>query len=304
MEENRAHHPRYRYSGLFIDISVSTLIFCVVALVMFFGLESRKPHFIFIIYCAFATTFLLAVIALIGFPLLSRKTILPCVNLWAPRHILGILNRNNYKMRISFKLLLGCLMIALPVGVALFNVPLCLVNNPPSMLCIANNDINLRLLYSYAFFIAIYGHCNFSQLGAWPKTAQAIFTAFIFLFTTWLVFLLFKIKKKEKFRFCQNNIDYIIKLNSISGEEEDGVLHDDYANPFSFSTSNLRPDSGISSVNVAYTKCNQTQPYWANRYFGSPLFIWELILDTALAVILVAFLNYQVVIVYLKEMNL
>lgn len=97
LEENKKNHPRYRYSGLFIDIFVSALIFCVVSLVMFFGLENRKHHIIFILYCALATTFLLAVIVLIGFPLLSRKTILSCVNLWAPRHILGTIKYNNIK---------------------------------------------------------------------------------------------------------------------------------------------------------------------------------------------------------------
>uniref|UniRef100_A0AC35UAH6 Guanylate cyclase domain-containing protein n=1 Tax=Rhabditophanes sp. KR3021 TaxID=114890 RepID=A0AC35UAH6_9BILA len=35
------------------------------------------------------------------------------------------------------------------------------------------------------------------------------------------------------------------------------------------------------------------QPNWAYEHFGSPLFVWELVVDVTLAVILVAFLNYQ-----------
>lgn len=81
-------------------------------------------------------------------------------------------------------LFLGCFLIGLPVGVAVFNMVLCTETDPPHMFCIANSQINKRLLYSYVFLISIYAHCNFSQLGAWPKTLQAIFVAFFFLAST------------------------------------------------------------------------------------------------------------------------
>lgn len=139
--------------------------------------------------------------------------------------------------------------------------------------------------------VALYAHCNFryksfnpflnvfmdnfSQLGAWPKTAQAVFITSVFLFSAW---------------FCQHNIQYIKSLdtslkttrldsNKIGSNKPPNLLGDHYSSLF---------DS------QKLFKCNVTQPTWADGQFGSPLFVWELFLDFALAVILVAFLNYQV----------
>ncbi|VDK27845.1 unnamed protein product, partial [Anisakis simplex] len=39
--------------------------------------------------------------------------------------------------------------------------------------------------------------------------------------------------------------------------------------------------------------CNETLQKWVFGEFGSPIFIWEIFLDIFLAVVLVAFLNYQ-----------
>lgn len=40
--------------------------------------------------------------------------------------------------------------------------------------------------------------------------------------------------------------------------------------------------------------CNGTVPLWALGKFGSPISLYEMFVDVILAVILVAFLNYQV----------
>lgn len=88
LEENKTYNCHFRYSGLFIDIFVSALIFFIVSLVMFFGLENHKPNIFFIFYFPFATIFLLIIIFLICFPYLNQK-ILSCINLWASYHILG-----------------------------------------------------------------------------------------------------------------------------------------------------------------------------------------------------------------------
>lgn len=66
------------------------------------------------------------------------------------------------------------MLIVLPVGVALFNIPSCFYNQK-SIICLSTTEIiNQRLLYSLVMLIALYAHCNFSQLGAWPKTAQCM----------------------------------------------------------------------------------------------------------------------------------
>lgn len=86
--QQQIHRPRYRYSGVFIDILVSALIFGTVAAIMFFAIQPPRPSYI--IFCAVGGLFLLSVLMLVGVPLLSRKSILPCVHRWAPRHILGM----------------------------------------------------------------------------------------------------------------------------------------------------------------------------------------------------------------------
>uniref|UniRef100_A0A914NIY6 Uncharacterized protein n=1 Tax=Meloidogyne incognita TaxID=6306 RepID=A0A914NIY6_MELIC len=79
-----------------------------------------------------------------------RRPILPWLHQWGPRHVLG------------------ALLIALPVGVALFNIPLCLDKiiyyyPPPNapIICIHPGQLVLRLLYSYVLLLALYTHCNF-----------------------------------------------------------------------------------------------------------------------------------------------
>ncbi|KAI1721567.1 adenylate and guanylate cyclase catalytic domain-containing protein [Ditylenchus destructor] len=259
--EAAKNNPRYRYSGVFVDIIVSAVVFCITSGVMFAGLN-REPSPFFIVYFATALMIMLAVICLVGIPLLSRRTIMPSskINLWWPRHILG------------------CLLIALPIGVALFNMPFCLNTSPSFMLCIPTEGINQRLIYGYIFLVAIYAHCNFSQLSAWPKTAQGLVMAVVFLVTTWL---------------CQNNLDYIRRLDALfSGESNVGwneeTIRKHEPPPFSVFTTSMHPDSASSMQS-----CNRTQPHWSHGQFGSPLFLWELILDVVLAAILVAFLNYQ-----------
>uniref|UniRef100_A0A915NKL3 Uncharacterized protein n=1 Tax=Meloidogyne floridensis TaxID=298350 RepID=A0A915NKL3_9BILA len=167
------HRPRYRYSGVFIDIFVSAFSFVVCAILFLVqpGIELSPP---FLVYISVAAIFLTAVIILVGLPLLSRRPILPWLHQWGPRHVLG------------------ALLIALPVGVALFNIPLCLDKiiyyyPPPNapIICIHPGQLVLRLLYSYVLLLALYTHCNFSQLGAWPKTGQALAVALVFLLSTW-----------------------------------------------------------------------------------------------------------------------
>lgn len=170
--------PRYRYSGVFIDILVAAVIFLVVA--VFTLLSITPPSTAYILYCIVAAAFVVATVFLIGVPMLSRRAILPCVNHWAPRHIIGTL-RLLLCLSTRTNQTLGCLLIGLPVGVAFFNIPLCTDTDPPNSLCVPPEAIHKRLVFSFVLLIAIYGHCNFSQLGAWPKTAQAVAVAAAFI---------------------------------------------------------------------------------------------------------------------------
>uniref|UniRef100_A0AC34PUL0 Guanylate cyclase domain-containing protein n=1 Tax=Panagrolaimus sp. JU765 TaxID=591449 RepID=A0AC34PUL0_9BILA len=242
VRDQHARRPRYRYSGVFIDLLVSAIIFTVVSATMFLNIHPASTPYV--IFCIIASIFLLIVIGLIGFPLLSRKSILPCVHTWGPRHILG------------------CILIGLPVGVALFNISFCTEMYPPSLFCISYSQINKRLLYSYVLLISIYAHCNFSQLGAWPKTAQAIVVAVLFLVTTWI---------------CQFNLDSIRSFSDQS------------------SRANFDPNQTwlLLGETIASKPCNHSQAAWSYGIMHSPLFIWELAVDVVLAVVLVAFLNYQ-----------
>uniref|UniRef100_A0A914NMR8 Uncharacterized protein n=1 Tax=Meloidogyne incognita TaxID=6306 RepID=A0A914NMR8_MELIC len=174
------------------------------------------------------------------------------------------------------------LLIALPVGVALFNIPLCLDKiiyyyPPPKapIICIHPGQLVLRLLYSYVLLLALYTHCNFSQLGAWPKTGQALAVALVFLLSTW---------------FCQHQLDFIRSLGADSTS----------LSPFHSlieASKNSNSSSSIyfhDSIQPHPLPCNTSQqPVWSAGNFGSPLFLWELVLDVVLAVVLVAFLNYQ-----------
>ncbi|KAE9417941.1 hypothetical protein Angca_007328 [Angiostrongylus cantonensis] len=205
---------QYRYSGVFIDILVAAILLLVSSIAVFTS-PSTIP-LSFIIYFCFALTTVITAISLIGFPLLSRKTILPCVNLWKPRHIIG------------------AVLIALPFGVALCVMPLCVLDECPAVPLMP-----ARLLFSYIMIVALFAHCNFSQLGAWPKTIQCIFVGLIHISAVY---------------YCQINIQRIDPQTSCD---------------------------------------NGTYVIFFNISFASTFFIWELILDVVLSIILVGFLNYQ-----------
>uniref|UniRef100_A0A914I6Y5 adenylate cyclase n=1 Tax=Globodera rostochiensis TaxID=31243 RepID=A0A914I6Y5_GLORO len=262
-KQQRSRRPRYRYSGVFIDIFVSALLFIICSF-LFIIQPNIALSLPFLLFIAVASVFLAGVIVLIGLPLLSRRPILPCLHQWAPRHVVG------------------ALLISLPVGIALFNVTLCISTSPNGSLCISNRQFALRLLYSFTMLLALFAHCNFSQLGAWPKTCQAIAVAVIFLLSTW---------------FCQQQLDNIRRLNdALMRNSGDGQPHLQQ-----LQQQQQQQPSAVDPVALLalgqpvadVRQCNRTQPYWSAGQFGSPLFIWELVLDVALAVILVAFLNYQ-----------
>ncbi|CAJ0578607.1 unnamed protein product, partial [Mesorhabditis spiculigera] len=207
----------YRYSGVFIDMITAGGLCLVSAIVVLLSLHTFPIQFL--IYIAFALTIVFAAIGLIGIPLLSRKSLLPCVNLWLPRHIIGLF------------------LIALPVGVAICIVPLCAFDKCPTM-----DLLSIRITFSYLMILALFAHCNFSQLGAWPKTLQCIIVGLIH------VGALF---------WCQQN--YRQRLPMVEKCAADNI----------------------------------TSPWAISTEFGSPLFFWEIILDVLIAIILVAFLNYQ-----------
>ncbi|KAJ1367192.1 hypothetical protein KIN20_028054 [Parelaphostrongylus tenuis] len=205
---------QYRYSGVFIDILVAAALLIVSSVAVFMS-PSTVP-FAFIIYFCFALATVTAAIGLIGFPLLSRRTILPCVNLWKPRHVIG------------------AVLIALPFGVALCVMPLCILDECPAVPLMP-----VRLLFSYIMIVALFAHCNFSQLGAWPKTIQCIFVGILHISAVY---------------YCQINIQRIDPQTSCD---------------------------------------NGTYVIFFNTSFASTFFIWEMILDVVLSIILVGFLNYQ-----------
>ncbi|RCN49459.1 hypothetical protein ANCCAN_04400 [Ancylostoma caninum] len=163
------HTTQYRYSGVFIDILVAAILLVVVSAAVFMS-PSAIP-LSFVVYFCLALTTVIAAIGLIGVPLLSRKSILPCVNLWQPRHIIG------------------AVLIALPFGVAVCVMPLCILDACPTVPLMP-----IRLLFSYIMIVALFAHCNFSQLGAWPKTIQCIIVGLIHISAVY---------------YCQTNIDRV-----------------------------------------------------------------------------------------------
>uniref|UniRef100_A0A1I7XSA6 adenylate cyclase n=1 Tax=Heterorhabditis bacteriophora TaxID=37862 RepID=A0A1I7XSA6_HETBA len=194
--EDNDDSSQYRYSGVFIDILVAALILVVVSAILFMSL-SPLP-FIFLLYFCIALTTVVAAVGLI----------------------------ESYSS--------GALLIALPVGVALCVVPLCMFEGCPSVALLSS-----RLLFSYIMILALFAHCNFSQLGAWPKTLQCIFVGLIHVAAVY---------------YCQLNIDNL-------------------AEPV---------EQCVNESRAAF-----------DPSFGSPLFIWEIVLDVGLSIILVGFLNYQ-----------
>ncbi|KAK5967650.1 Adenylate cyclase type 9, partial [Trichostrongylus colubriformis] len=214
---------QYRYSGVFIDILVAALLLVVVSIAVF--MSSSAIPMSFIVYFCLALTIVIAAIGLIGVPLLSRKALLPCVNLWQPRHII---ERNADKQFV------GAVLIALPFGVAVCVMPLCILDECPTTPLMPT-----RLLFSYIMIVALFAHCNFSQLGAWPKTIQCIVVGLIHISAVY---------------YCQANILRLLPQTWCANETSAGF----------FDTS-----------------------------FSSSFFIWEMLLDVVLSIILVGFLNYQ-----------
>ncbi|KAK0416611.1 hypothetical protein QR680_012590 [Steinernema hermaphroditum] len=211
--------PRLRYSGVFIDILVAAITFIVVSIFMFVSIPSASIEYV--IFTAAAGAILFVAVVLIGVPMLTRRSVLPCMNTWLPRHVLG------------------CLLMSLPLGIALFNHPRCdlLSDNQK---CVGQDDVLYRLLYSYVLLVTIFAHCNFSQLSAWLKTLVVIVIGAIRIATT---------------VYCQPPPELFV----------DGRL----------------------------ATCNQTAPQANWTGYGSLFFYHELIIDLLLAIILVAFLNYQ-----------
>uniref|UniRef100_A0A0N4ZNA6 adenylate cyclase n=1 Tax=Parastrongyloides trichosuri TaxID=131310 RepID=A0A0N4ZNA6_PARTI len=224
------------YNGVLVDLAVCGIIYFVVLLILLVTLDSYNIPFI--IYSIFGSILLIITISLLSMPVLSKKAILPIIHQWIPRHIIGLT------------------LIAMPLGLVLSIIPLCKETSSPDLLCIPTSSITVRLIFSLLLLIIIYAHANFSQLGCWPKTIQAIVIALIFLGAT---------------GYCQSNLnnimlrDYTVKT----------------MNAFNVLPFHLKDN------------CNGTQPLWAQEKFGSPLFIWELVVVVILSVILVGFSNYQ-----------
>ncbi|CAJ0941909.1 unnamed protein product, partial [Mesorhabditis belari] len=204
----------YRYSGVFIDMITAGGLCLVAAIAVMLSISPIPIRFI--IYTAIALTIVMTAIGMIGVPLLTRKSFLPCVNLWLPRHIIGLI------------------LIGLPVGVAVCIVPLCDFNNCPS-----EDLLSTRITFSYVMILALFAHCNFSQLGAWPKTLLCVVVG---------------IGHVGALIWCQKHLD-LLKVQEIN--------------------------------------CTTSNSSLFTSDFKSPLFLWEIVLDVLLAIILVAFLNYQ-----------
>uniref|UniRef100_A0A1I7T2H9 adenylate cyclase n=1 Tax=Caenorhabditis tropicalis TaxID=1561998 RepID=A0A1I7T2H9_9PELO len=224
---------KYRYSGVFIDIIVATLIFVIAGVV---ALMSVRPFPLSLLaYFPFAAAILVLTIILIGLPLLSRKKSIQCANQWMPRHLIGLL------------------LIFLPIGVAICIMPICQFGD-----C-ANVILNYRLAFSYVTILAIFAHCNFSQLAAWPKTTAAVLIGLLHIGGVF---------------YCEFNLKHL-------HEEQDTC---------NVSTIMIPPIRKGLNYTIAL---NSTSARTLSQDFGSPLFIWELFLDVVLSIVLVAFLNYQ-----------
>uniref|UniRef100_A0A915Q461 adenylate cyclase n=1 Tax=Setaria digitata TaxID=48799 RepID=A0A915Q461_9BILA len=156
---------QYRYSGVFIDVLVAgmLLVVCAVAILI-----SGMLNTMFIIYFTISLTATLLIIIVIAIPLLRRQTIFPFINLWTPRHITGMV------------------FILLPAGVALTIAPLCDDITVQEYVCVSPSLLAQRILFSYIFLVALFAHCNFSQLSVWPKTVEALLVGVIFLWLTYI----------------------------------------------------------------------------------------------------------------------
>ncbi|EFO17224.2 hypothetical protein LOAG_11276 [Loa loa] len=155
----------YRYSGVFIDVLVAGMLLVICAAAI---LVSGMLNAIFIIYFTVSLFATALIVIVIGIPLLRRQTIFPFINPWTPRHVTGMV------------------LILLPTGVALSVAPLCNNIVAQEYVCVSSDLLSQRILFSYVFLVALFAHCNFSQLSAWPKTAEALLVGFIFLWLTYV----------------------------------------------------------------------------------------------------------------------
>ncbi|CAB3403497.1 unnamed protein product [Caenorhabditis bovis] len=223
---------KYRYSGVFIDIIVAGALFLIADSVAFMAI--RPVALSLIAYSPIAITIIIVTIIVIGLPQLRRQSGMPCVNQWMPRHLIGLV------------------LILLPVGVAACIMPLCRDDTCTYMV------LNERLTFSYVAMLALFAHCNFSQLAAWPKTAVAVFVGLLHLLGVY---------------YCQS---------SLSSAQPETLDYCD-ASVFKPVRKGVTPMLGLNASSA------RAMP----QTFGSPLFLWELLLDVVLSIVLVAFLNYQ-----------
>ncbi|GMS89568.1 hypothetical protein PENTCL1PPCAC_11743, partial [Pristionchus entomophagus] len=237
-------HSGLRYSGVFIDLLVASLLFVLVSVVAILGVTFRLSTTIpLVIFVFISMCIVLFALLLIGLPLLSRRNLMPCLNLWLPRHVTGLV------------------LLFLPVGVALFIAPFCLTAKCPFSLP------SVRLLFSYVSIIALFGHCNFSQLVAWPKTLQCVLTGVLH------VLLL---------AACQFHIDEITPPTAVCNATLPGMQL-----PLLAPGSDTMQQSGRAAALTS----KYLHPMYNNASFSA--FLAEIVLDVVLSVLLVGFLNYQ-----------
>jgi hypothetical protein len=88
MEQQLLRHPRYRYSGVFIDIIVALVFFGVIASVGFAIMPNWNLYYA--AFVAAASVFLVCFLMAIGLPLLTRRKVsIRRANSWGPRHFFG-----------------------------------------------------------------------------------------------------------------------------------------------------------------------------------------------------------------------
>ncbi|ETN78434.1 adenylate/guanylate cyclase catalytic domain protein [Necator americanus] len=220
------HTTEYRYSGVFIDVLVAAVLLVVSSAAVFMS-PSRIP-------LSFVVYFCLALTTIAGVPLLSRKSILPCMNLWQPRHVIGkIFPGSPEKLpMLSYSCRCRDDSVAVRGG--------CMRDAFVYHRWLSYNATHAcSIPFSYIMIVALFAHCNFSQLGAWPKTIQCIIVGLIHISAVY---------------YCQTNIDREDPRESCGN------------------------DTTVSILDIS---------------FASSFFIWEMLLDVVLSIILVGFLNYQ-----------
>jgi hypothetical protein len=130
-----------------VDVCVATLMLLIVIGSAAAAFPMRPVAFAYSLMAA-----LLAILALVRVtvPILRQRPFVPTLDMCLPRHAVGLM------------------LIALPLGVAA-----CYVCAQPDDTTNVRVFASWHLHCAYIFVIAMFGHVNFSQLGCWPKTAQA-----------------------------------------------------------------------------------------------------------------------------------